>query len=202
MIYTIGLPTFNDLNEWTPDTDIHFQTEDILVIHAVGNRIYWESGPSSQSFRLKEILPTPLQRQRIHQFLCRGGTIITSLTDPEQPLTIPVFEEEVLNYPRERLTLQKSDSPLMDIQIDPYDWLPEICNQVLVNLFKQYWHFNQKVISFQQQSNLITSTSFEGFILPIGSGKGRLVLTPLLSSSPMPDFTKKLKLLIAELQEA
>ncbi|RDW15223.1 hypothetical protein CWR48_19545 [Oceanobacillus arenosus] len=125
MIVTIGFNKIKSVFDANPKFDFStLSSNDTIFVLAEGSeREKWERNSYfSPTFEFKGILPTNYQKEQIYHYLKDGGTVITSLVDPEKIISTTICKEEITRQSLNDLNIV-TDESIIDIEYSPYNWL-------------------------------------------------------------------------------
>ncbi len=134
MLYTIGIPDHPGFVTWRESSQVQPVKGDVIVIDPIGIRCVWIP-ISFQPYceRLRAVLPTAAQKVFLDDFISNGGHVVSFLVDPKQKLSIWADKAELEDYFDNDLNLRDHGSDLVEILIDPYDWLPTRADEALLS---------------------------------------------------------------------
>lgn len=183
MIYTIGLPEREGMKRLRVDETTAPSKGDLLLLNAVGDRFIWKS-ISPGKFELCHILPTRTQMEWILRLLDAGGNVITSLVNPQEPITTYIFKDELIHFSDCQLEL-KDDGFLVEISLFPYAWLSktEFSSYPLM-AYKRYKKCKAGFYTvFEENVPSIKGLMNWGYRFETGHQKGKIIFTPLLNKN-------------------
>lgn len=182
MIYTIGFDTIEGTENITKDTDItSINPTNIIVINANGPyREQWEKvEPFSPSFKFYGILPTCSQKEQIYQFIQNGGTVISSLPDPEQMIETIMFHEEVQVDDKDIHLQDEEDDSTTKVEYSPFDWLLEELNDLAKTAY------NYKKREYNTERSAYIESTVETIAFFIGDSGGKVIFTKKINNKPI-----------------
>lgn len=134
MLYTVGIPDHPGLRAWRDYSQLQPNKGDVIVIDPIGTRCVWTPMTfQPYSERLQAILPTPAQAAFLDDFISGGGHLISFLVNPKRQLSIWADKGEIEDYPHGNLSLRDHGSDMIEILVDPYDWLPKCAIEAMLS---------------------------------------------------------------------
>ncbi|MEC2921435.1 hypothetical protein [Bacillus tropicus] len=180
MIYTIGFDTVEGAEPVTKETNIsNINPENIIVVNASGsNREQWEKiKPFPPAFKFKGLLPTCEQKEQIYDFIQNGGTVISTLPDPDEVIETIMLQEEIDSQNKEDFSSKNDDGTTVKCTYSPFDWLLDEMNGLAKTAY------NCKKSEYNRESSVYIESTVETIAFFIGDLGGRVIFTKRLNNN-------------------
>ncbi|TNO99353.1 hypothetical protein [Bacillus pacificus] len=180
MIYTIGFDTVEGAEPVTKETNIsNINPENIIVINASGsNREQWEKvKPFPPAFKFQGLLPTCEQKEQIYDFIQNGGTVISTLPDPDEVIETIMLQEEIDSQNKGDFSSENDDGTTVKCTYSPFDWLLDEMNGLAKTAY------NCKKSEYNRESSVYIESTVETIAFFIGDLGGRVIFTKRLNNN-------------------
>ncbi|MCT1578443.1 hypothetical protein M3E13_11320 [Oceanobacillus kimchii] len=177
MIYTVGFDKISGTVPVTKETNIdNMSSESIIVVNANGSkREQWEKDRSfPPALQFKGLLPTCEQKEQIYEFVQKGGTVVSTLPDPDEVIETVMFVEEVDDKQTNEFSNKENDGTTIKGTYSPFDWLFNELN----DLAHTAYHYKKS--EFNKESSIYVESTVETIAFFIGDLGGRVIFTKRL----------------------
>ncbi|QQE78405.1 hypothetical protein [Alicyclobacillus sp. SO9] len=184
MLYTIGLAKLSgvQMQPWTEECSL--KHDDVLMINESGHRCVWGNMASLNAMKLQTVLPTAKQVEEIERFLEEGGTLFTSIVDPDVIQTVFATREEVDGFECEALYSTVDEGELVKLLIPPYLWIPKAYASIAAQAYNIFQHtISEKEECVQGSFEYVLIKSVSYLKYSIGENGGKIVFSSILANA-------------------